>query len=388
MFSLVIFFSLGVFANSQKLIEKNIDSLTNYTTSEYNKSCVVLSEGTCIRDIAKYKLSEEGVGEVEVWVETNTNSFSKDKFKESYLTFVNSSSYNFGYTFKEEDWNRIVYYIFMGEKKIDVLDLKFGWYNGKDIVIIIIRDWYEEVAREEVLEGLLDAYLKKYPSELIGGDICIDRNGKVCEGAGGCQDSDSAENDYLGGMNYFQKGKILGNFNEKSNFEGEDYCVYYNPATGNDEKVNSCENSSENYCGVREYYCAGQENIGLTVNTCPFGCDDGACLKASPNEETKTVKIPITEIKIPGEVNKEVSDKVSEYVCNGCALENTCYQFGFRKTRNYCSDEKIFAEQKESDSLCENSFECESNVCVSGKCVSGNLLQKIIDWFKKLFGAE
>ena len=37
------------------------------------------------------------------------------------------------------------------------------------------------------------------------------------------------------------------------------------------------------------------------------------------------------------------------------------------------------------NSICDNNFECESNVCVSGECVSNTLIRKIINWFKRVF---
>jgi len=75
------------------------------------------------------------------------------------------------------------------------------------------------------------------------------------------------------------------------------------------------------------------------------------------------------------------------YLCGGCELEDKCYSFGFRKSGNFCSDENNqFIEQKKEDFTCENNFECSSNVCVSGKCISESFIQKIINWFKNLFG--
>jgi len=83
----------------------------------------------------------------------------------------------------------------------------------------------------------------------------------------------------------------------------------------------------------------------------------------------------------------EVPDQDKPYFCSGCELADNCYPFGYRKSGRFCSDEKLqFVEQKSSDTSCENNFECSSNVCVSGKCVSEGLLQKILNWFKRLFG--
>jgi len=100
-----------------------------------------------------------------------------------------------------------------------------------------------------------------------------------------------------------------------------------------------------------------------------------------PDEESGPVEIP-----------KEEDDSlVSEdyFVCNGCVFENKCYYYGFRKEGKFCSDsDSQFIKQKQADSSCENSFECSSNVCVSSQCVSEGLLQKILNWFKRLFGAD
>jgi len=100
-------------------------------------------------------------------------------------------------------------------------------------------------------------------------------------------------------------------------------------------------------------------------------------------EPVNIEEVPTKEeiIDIPVEEVEEVT-----YFCQGCLLDQKCYPFGYRKEGRYCSDEGKFVAQLESDNVCENNFECESNVCVSGKCISSSLLEKIINWFKKLFG--
>ncbi len=74
-------------------------------------------------------------------------------------------------------------------------------------------------------------------------------------------------------------------------------------------------------------------------------------------------------------------------VCSGCELDNKCYPFGYRKDGNYCSDSQKFVTQLQSDVKCDNNFECGSNVCVSNKCINPGLIDKIIAWFKRLFGS-
>ncbi len=51
----------------------------------------------------------------------------------------------------------------------------------------------------------------------------------------------------------------------------------------------------------------------------------------------------------------------------------------------YCDIDGRFKEQKEKQEICDNSYECRSNVCASDECVSGSLIQRIIEFFKRLF---
>jgi hypothetical protein len=69
-----------------------------------------------------------------------------------------------------------------------------------------------------------------------------------------------------------------------------------------------------------------------------------------------------------------------------CPSGNECELIGLRMNGNYCSVNKTLMLQQSEDSVCENNFECNSNVCISDKCVSSNLLEKIFSWFKKFFG--
>jgi len=86
------------------------------------------------------------------------------------------------------------------------------------------------------------------------------------------------------------------------------------------------------------------------------------------------------------EVNK--TEEINLICKDSCPLEEKCYPFGYRKEGKYCSDEGAFKEQLKEDEKCENNFECSTNVCVDGKCISSGFIQKIISWFRKLFGAD
>ncbi|MFH0831241.1 MAG: hypothetical protein V1886_00005, partial [archaeon] len=73
--------------------------------------------------------------------------------------------------------------------------------------------------------------------------------------------------------------------------------------------------------------------------------------------------------------------------CNfGCFYNGKCLPYGLRVNNLYCSIEDNMKSQLTDDESCENNFECQTNVCVNGKCISSGLIQMIIAWFKKLFG--
>lgn len=104
--------------------------------------------------------------------------------------------------------------------------------------------------------------------------------------------------------------------------------------------------------------------------------------KVEPTEDTGPIQIGVPETV------KEGNPQVISNLCYGCLKETTCYPLGYRKSGEFCSENKEFIAQSEADSTCDNNFECTSNVCVSGKCVDEGFIQKLINWFKRLFGGK
>jgi len=72
------------------------------------------------------------------------------------------------------------------------------------------------------------------------------------------------------------------------------------------------------------------------------------------------------------------------YSCDGCEERGKCYPIGYRKEGQYCSDNNEFTGQSRVG-ICDNNFECKSNVCISDECVREGLIKKIVNWFKNLF---
>jgi len=121
---------------------------------------------------------------------------------------------------------------------------------------------------------------------------------------------------------------------------------------------------------------------------------DEAIPQIVPTIETGPIEIPVTTTSTPTVVTPQAvpSDTTPidsyNYVCTGCELDSKCYPFGYRKDSSFCSDSQSFVAQQESDASCNNSFECQSNVCASDKCVSQDLFSAIINFFKNLFGMK
>tara|TARA_Y100000310_G_scaffold110625_1_gene109041 strand:- start:191 stop:1945 length:1755 start_codon:yes stop_codon:yes gene_type:complete len=137
-----------------------------------------------------------------------------------------------------------------------------------------------------------------------------------------CVDSD-------GGKDYLVGGKTIG-------FENG------NLITSSD----GCRNDNKT---LAEVYCEGNE-LKVEQKICSNGCEINAC---NP--------------------------------CLGCELNNECHSINSRKEGNYCSVEQDWIEQKSKEDLCENNYECKSNLCLENECVSGNIIAKFLRWLKSLF---
>ena len=84
---------------------------------------------------------------------------------------------------------------------------------------------------------------------------------------------------------------------------------------------------------------------------------------------------------------KIIEEKEEILICkDSCPSDGKCYPFGHRKSEKFCSDTGSFVEQLKGDTICENNFECSSNLCIDSQCVSEGFLQKVMNWFSKLFG--
>src|SRR3989344_1569133 len=143
-------------------------------------------------------------------------------------------------------------------------------------------------------------------------------------------------------------------------------------------------------CGVNSYmvtsycYVEGEKPIIIsTEGSSDVDCEEylDACKKGGKAAcEKWQMNCQVREDEIESIDSEEV------LVCkDACPLDGKCYPFGYRKEGNFCSDKGKFVTQLKGEEKCENNFECGSNVCVSGECISQGMIEKILNWFKKIF---
>jgi len=176
------------------------------------------------------------------------------------------------------------------------------------------------------------------------------------------------------GKSYYTKGETLGSTQRIENGIREyqimsDICV----------KDNQVPQPGKEY-GLFEYFCNKEGYVDVTsrdsIYICPFGCEDGKCLGT---EKIVGVTNEPAEIPEADQVNRIV------YTCGyNCQYDNKCYPFGYRKNKEYCSEDGFFL-QSSSGSQCKDNFECKSNLCLDNECVSNNIFAKFFRWISNLF---
>ena len=193
---------------------------------------------------------------------------------------------------------------------------------------------------------------------------------------------------YYGCPNGCEDGACVGGGADKSSCDGDGICVLY---VGGE--VGSEPALSGNEISINRFYDSGVDLLLSRQEVTNV-------LKVGDKYFNSEFEIIILEIdgddKIKFDFNMLIDAEsipdvpISESGCdNGCALNEKCFNFGYRKAINgelkYCFESGDWAEQKGADESCENNFECDSNLCIDGECVSAGLFRRIMNWFRRLF---
>ncbi|MEK6891907.1 MAG: hypothetical protein AABX25_01855 [Nanoarchaeota archaeon] len=247
-----------------------------------------------------------------------------------------------------EDGRKYAYCIAMTAAPENVttkLKWKSSCEGSAETVIDVMQDYIEfkcapstNVTPEDISgKGFLHAYWECYDGT----------EQKSAEGAGVCKTS------------------------EEWKMEAKEFCRY------------KCHKTSNFLCGINQFSVSGECYPEPKEEPVPAPIEEEF-------EKEQIEKGKEKEEQIKKEITKEPEkpeEKEEFLFCkDSCPFEGKCYPFGHRQGEKYCSDEGVFVFQLEEDSICDNNFECSTNVCVDGKCVSSNVIQKIIDWLKRLFG--
>ncbi len=153
--------------------------------------------------------------------------------------------------------------------------------------------------------------------------------------------------------------------------------------------VNTCNfNNNRVVCSGGQWVeCPGNGtcNLGVCVvvnqtsSALPFETRGNASQRDSPEEVERS------NVQISSSSRGNASER-QEFQCSGCIVDGKCLPLGYRVAGSFCLLNGSLGLQKREAELCENHFECSSNVCASGKCVSADLVTQLIDFLKRLIG--
>ncbi|MBU2639674.1 MAG: hypothetical protein KKG75_03120 [Nanoarchaeota archaeon] len=128
-------------------------------------------------------------------------------------------------------------------------------------------------------------------------------------------------------------------------------------------KRDSCVDDNTLY----EYYCADSKSNGAIEKfECFNGCvtkdGKGICLR-SREEEKEDSKYGKCE--------------------SGCYFRGVCLPIGTRTNDgSYCDVDEELDWQMTSGEKCLNNYECKSNICVAGQCISEEVFNKFLETIK------
>ncbi len=200
---------------------------------------------------------------------------------------------------------------------------------------------------------------------------------------------------------------------------------YYTCLTGQEiewcycsKRVWTCSNSPEQSCDYDETELVTEEEIEKATSSggggsggnlvCPAGCicngDTIACPSSSTPTETVKVessgisydkKIPVCPAGCLCTKEQIVCEKgltIRGNCAMGCEKDGKCLLPGIRTTvegsKQYCDIDAEWKLQKTASESCDNNFECETNLCLDGNCITHGFFQKIFSWFGNLFGGK
>ena len=167
---------------------------------------------------------------------------------------------------------------------------------------------------------------------------------------GTCTDSD-------GGENYYVKGSTT---NSTDSYQDQCFIKRYSDSAV--QKVSGCNNTDEYSCGTTEYFCSSDTEIGGTANTCPNGCEDGAC---TPKTIVNCAGSQSSEgYSVGSSIEVTYNDGSKQTFTDGCGVSSGSGQVGL--AHYYCGWASDGPHYWKALTSCPNG-------CIDGACVVSKL---------------
>tara|TARA_Y100000310_G_scaffold90758_1_gene88051 strand:- start:495 stop:2399 length:1905 start_codon:yes stop_codon:yes gene_type:complete len=162
--------------------------------------------------------------------------------------------------------------------------------------------------------------------------------------------------------------------------QGEFGCIAGNSSASCKASVGGLENEEVTWkssCGQYQYTIMDGESENVSFQ-CYFegplpGPDDP--ISTEPEEPADPIIYPH---KDPDPASEPIVSPRPR--CDGCVVNGRCLPVGVRDGGNFCTTEGEFRPQKPANVRCDNSFECDSNLCTSGSCMDSGVFKKLLRW--------
>ena len=133
-----------------------------------------------------------------------------------------------------------------------------------------------------------------------------------------------------------------------------------------------CKYDSCNRYNLTEYYCENDE-IKSEIHECEDLCEAGMCLtqcatcgvgdRGCIDEDTYEICVDDGGCSFYEQFDCEAGQICEDGECTTPLPDNACDTTGLRENRKYCSSELVWINQKQTNNLCDEDFECRSNNC-------------------------
>jgi len=290
----------------------------------------------------------------------------------------------------------------------------FTWFAGKEIsgavntgtdvvYLALFSDEDTDEDFDDLIEPLLDAYLKRYPSNINwgGGERISETVSCVFQEPSELNKCSSKDGRFSCSGYESCRVAVVGNERDRVLWKSSCKGTAVTVIDGKDEHVlfycgDKPEEPEETLYSSASWFCTNgleASSVGescrpssvwkqLAVEYCQNSCSQPGVLLSPPTNESIIINETTTYLCGLSDFRLGEVCGTGSACLGGCMEEEVCYPIGYRRGGEFCQGE-IFVEQLPAGKQCDNNFECGSNVCISGQCISPSLIERILEWFRR-----